>query len=117
MFPAVVVIAGGSFLILFLTALRLRGLPSGLEFPSRGVRLPDEHLDKLLFSRTIELARGVRSPGEVVVLRDGELRSGLTGDTFVLRRPVSMLSVSTHEFSLLLDGCSAIKFNDSGKLD
>lgn len=94
---------GGGFLRLFLAAPRFRGLPSGLELLSLGVLLPDEALDKLLFSRTMEPARGVRSPEDDATLLDGEARREFAvagvGPILVLRRPVSILSVSTQDLS------------------
>lgn len=89
----------GGFRRLFLTVPRFRGLPSGLELLSLGVLLPEEALETLLFSRTMEFARGVRSPEEEATLLEGEARRGLAGPMRVFRRPVSMLSVSTQDLS------------------
>lgn len=98
----------GGFRRLFLMVPRLRGLPSGLELLSLGVLLPEEALETLLFSRTMEFARGVRSPEEEATLLEGEARRGLAGPMRVFRRPVSMLSVSTQDLSSGSDftGCS-----------
>lgn len=90
---------GGGFRRLFLIVPRFNGLPSGLELLSLGVLLPDDALDTLLFSRMMDPARGVRSPDEEATLLDGEARRGLAGPIRVLRRPVSMLSVSTQDLS------------------
>lgn len=89
--------------------------------PSRGVLLPDEHLDRLLFSRAIDPPLVARSLGDPWPLlpaladreTDPELRTpvepdeGLSDEVglaeeplvvgLVFRRPVSMLSVSTHD--------------------
>jgi len=91
---------------------RFSGLPSGLELLSLGVLLPDDALDKLLFSRAMEPARGVLSPvDEDATLLDGdETRKGLISLSFrtTLRSPVSILSVSTPDFSSgsAFGGCS-----------
>lgn len=99
----------GGLRTLFLIVPRFTGLPSGLELLSLGVLLPVEALETLLFSRTTEPARGVRSPEDEATLLEGEARSGLAGPMRVFLNPVSMLSVSTHDLSSpsYLRGCSA----------
>lgn len=105
----------GGFRRLFLMVPRFRGLPSGLELLSLGVLLPDEARETLLFSRTIEPARGVRSPEDEATLLDGEALKGLAGPTRVLRRPVSMLSVSTQDRSSwsVFASCSYSEYSNS----
>jgi len=93
------------------TLARLSGLPSGLELLSLGVLLPDDVLDTLLFSRTMEPARGVLSPEDAALLDGEEMRKGLASLSLrtTLRSPVSMLSVSTPDRSSgsAFGGCSA----------
>lgn len=106
---------GGSFLKLFaLGVARFKGLPSGLlQLPSRPtLPLLDDALDRLLHSRTMPELLVL-----AVVLLDGDIRRGLVGLARVFLRPVSMLSVSTHDLtttSLLSTssfevGCSVTK--------
>lgn len=102
------VLLAGTFRTLLLVApARFNGLPSGLESTSALPLLLLEARETLLPSRTIELALGVRSPE----LRLGDPRSGEP----VLRSPVSMLSVSTHDrsASTFTGCCSANKTKQS----
>ena len=87
----------GGFLILVRTPMRFRGLDSGLELP--GVLLPEDALERLLLSRIMEPALGVLSPDEEVALLEGDALKGLGGPILVLRKPVSILSVSTQDLS------------------